>query len=206
MTLQQVDRLVVESNESIQMKMLDAEISQKTVRAEEGIFEPAVTANLTHLDSQRPNNVQEQRSLLSAELDERNNLYDGGLEFLSPIGSKFRVGVSFRDLHNNLQQQGSLISGSSTNPISHEYETFVGVTVVQPLLKNFGVAATEVRIRLAATASDMAFQDYRRQLMLTVGRAESAYWDLYLTQEQERINWPIVGHRRIDPRGQPKPV
>src|SRR5690348_5085383 len=92
MTLQEVDRRVVDANESIQMKMLDAEISRKTVKAEEGIYEPQVVANVTHLDSQRPNNVQEQRSLLSAELDERNNLYDGGLEFLSPIGSKFRVG------------------------------------------------------------------------------------------------------------------
>ena len=113
MTLQEVDRRVVDVNESIQMKMLDAEISRKTVKAEEGIYEPQVVANVTHLDSQRPNNIQEQRSLLSAELDERNNLYDGGLEFLSPIGSKFRVGVSFRDLHNNLQQQRSLVRAAA---------------------------------------------------------------------------------------------
>lgn len=187
LTLEEVVRRVVEQNESIQMKMLEAEISRKTLKAEESIFEPAVVSSVRHIDSQRPNNVQEQRSLLTSQLDERNTLYDGGLEFLSPIGSRFRLGVTFRDLHNNLQRLPSILS-VSTNPISHEYESFVGLSVVQPLLKNFGVNATTVRIRLAAAASELAFQDYRRQLMITVGRAESAYWDLYLTQEQERIS------------------
>jgi outer membrane protein TolC len=183
-TLQEVVDRVLEYNESVQMKMLEAEISRKTVKAEQGIFEPAVTSSLEHLDSKRPNNVQEQRALLTSELDERNNLYDGGLEFLSPIGSRFKLGVSLHELRNNLQQHPVV----TTNIVPVEYETFIGVSVVQPLLKNFGVNATTVRIRLAAAASDLAFQDYRRQLMLTVGRAESAYWDLYLTQEQERIS------------------
>jgi outer membrane protein TolC len=186
LTIQEVVRRVVEFNESVQMKMLEAEISRKTLKAEKGIYEPAVVGTVEHIDSQRPNNIEEQRSLLTAQLDERNTLYDGGLEFLSPLGGKFKIEASFHDLHNNLQQQPSVLS-LSTNPVSHEYETFVGLSLVQPLLKNFGIAATEVRIRLAAAASDLAYQDYRRQLMLTVGRAESAYWDLYLTQEQERI-------------------
>src|SRR5690349_10576420 len=85
--LSDVVRRIVENNESIQMKMLEAEISRKTLKAEEGIFEPAVVASVDRVDSQRPNNVQQARSLLTAELDERNTLYNGGLEFLSPIGS-----------------------------------------------------------------------------------------------------------------------
>jgi outer membrane protein len=195
LTLTGLVQRVLEFNESVQMKMLETEISNKTLKAEKGIFEPAVVSSVDHVDSQRPNNVEEARALLTSELDERNTLYDGGLEFLSPIGSKFKVGVSFHDLHNNLQQQP--LFGTSTNPISHEYETFVGLSVVQPLLKNFGVNATTVRIRLAAAASDLAFQDYRRQLMLTVGRAESAYWDLYLTQEQEKIAQESVNTAQI---------
>src|SRR5262249_47457472 len=125
-TLQEVVRRVVEFNESIQMKMLEAEINHKTWRAEKGIFEPAVVGSVEHIDSQRPNNVQEARALLTSELDERNTLYDGGLEFLSPIGSRFKLGISFHDLHNNLQQQGSIVTGMTN--ISHEYETFVGLS------------------------------------------------------------------------------
>ena len=103
-TLQQVVGRVLEYNESIQMKMLEAEISRKAAKAEKGIFEPAVTASVDHVDNQHPNNVKEARSLLTAELDERNTLYSGGLEFLSPVGSRFKLGVSYHDLKNNLQR------------------------------------------------------------------------------------------------------
>src|SRR5690606_6672947 len=59
--------------------------------------------------------------------------------------------------------------------------------LVQPLLKNFGTRATMARIRLAALASDIAYQEYRRQLMLILAQAESGYWELYLAQERARI-------------------
>src|SRR5437870_890991 len=64
LTVQEVVKRVVEFNESVQMKMLEAEISRKTLRAEKGIFEPAIVGSVDHIDSQRPNNVQEARSLL----------------------------------------------------------------------------------------------------------------------------------------------
>jgi outer membrane protein len=185
-------RRVLEQNESLQMRMLDLEISRKVLRAEKGIFEPAVVSSIDYIDNKRPNNIREQRSLLTSELIERNAIYNGGLEFLSPVGSRFRLGVTLRDLRNNLQRQASIFN-IGTNGVKQEYETFIGLSMVQPLLKNFGVNATTARIRLAAAASDLAFQEYRRQLMLVVARAESAYWDLYLTQEQERISNESVG-------------
>lgn len=42
-------------------------------------------------------------------------------------------------------------------------------------------------MRLAAVASDVAYHEYRRQLMQVVGRAEASYWQLYFAQEQLRF-------------------
>src|SRR5206468_3835220 len=42
-------------------------------------------------------------------------------------------------------------------------------------------------VRLAALGSDIAFQDYRRQMMIIVSTAEASYWSLYLAQEQVRF-------------------
>jgi outer membrane protein len=172
-------KLILDHNESVQVRLLEAEIGAKTEKSERGIFEPQVTGSVEHVDSTRPNNSQQLASLgFSATpfLIEQNTLYNGGLEFLTPIGTKIRSGVTFRDLHNNIQQNGA------------ELETFMGFTVSQPLLKNFGLNATMARIRLAATASDIAFQEYRKQMMLVISQAESAYWDLYLMQEQQQIS------------------
>jgi outer membrane protein TolC len=62
----------------------------------------------------------------------------------------------------------------------------VGASVTQPLLK-FGRAPQTFEF-VWPRSPDLAFQEYRRQLMLTVARTEAAYWDLYLTQEQERLS------------------
>ena len=179
LTLNELLQRVLAHNESVQIKMLEAEISEKLMQAEQGIFEPQVVGSLERNDSQRPNNTQQQLNLgfsPVSQLTERNALYNGGLEFLLPSGGQFQTGYTLRRLDNNLQRS-----------VGIEYETFAGATLVQPLLKNFGRAATMVRIRLAALASDIAFQEYRRQLMLVLSGAEAAYWDLYLSQEQQRI-------------------
>ncbi|HOK77321.1 MAG TPA: TolC family protein [Verrucomicrobiota bacterium] len=187
MPLAVLRQLVVHRNESIQIKALEYEISRKAHAAERGIFEPAVVASIEHVDSQRPNNSQQYASLglySVPELDERNTIYDGGLEFLVPSGARLKAGVTLRELNNNLQP---------LRKVGTEYESFAGARLVQPLLKNFGPGPTLARIRLAAVASEIAFQEYRRQLILSLGQAESGYWDLYLAQEQERLTAESVG-------------
>lgn len=182
-TLSQAIQKVLIHNESLQVKMLDAEIARRQYKGERGIFEPAVVGSYERVDNKRENTIEQQaaQGILGGnrrEYGERNDLYNGGLEFLSPIGSRFRVGYNLRHLENSLN--ASLANG--------EYLATVGVTLTQPLLKNAGWATTMARIRLAAVSSDIAYQEYRRQLMLTLSRAEAAYWDLYFSQEQERIS------------------
>lgn len=184
LTLTEAVEKVLIHNESLQTKLLDAEIARRQYRAEKGIFEPAVVGSYEHIDSERENTVEQTRNQFglfgsgTTLFSERNDLYNGGLEFLSPIGSRFRVGYNLRKLENSLQGP----------TVDSEYVTTVGVTATQPLLKNFGTAATLARIRLAAINSDIAYQDYRRQMMLTISRAEAAYWDLFFAQEQQRIS------------------
>src|SRR4051812_3122568 len=171
-------QMVLDHNESVQVRILEAEIGRRTLASEKGIFEPVVTGSVERVDSVRHNNAQQIASLgFSAQpfLTERNTLYNSGIEFLTPFGTKLRGGFTVRELGNNIQQNG------------REMETFLGATLTQPLLKNFGQDATMARIRLAAVASDIAFQEYRKQLMIAISQAESAYWDLYLIQEQEEI-------------------
>lgn len=179
MRLRELLDLVLRRNESLQVRLLEVEISRKTHQAEQGIFEPQVVGSLERTDSQRPNNTQQTLNLgfqPRAELKERNTLSYGGLEFLAPAGTRIRTGYTLRELQNNLQ-----------GAIDREYETFVGVNILQPLLKNFGPNATLARIRLAALGSDIAFQEYRRHLMILIAQVEAGYWDLYLAQEQERM-------------------
>lgn len=178
---------VLEENEAIQMKLLEAQVAQKLIQSERGIFEPALVATVDHFDTKRPNNRQQTASLgffARPFYFEQNTLYSAGIEFLLGTGTKIRTGYALRELDNN-------IGAPDTNPgqlMGSQFETFLGVNVTQPLLKNFGVGATLAKIRLATLASEVAFEEYRRQTMLVMATAEAAYWDLYLAQEQDRIS------------------
>jgi len=174
---------VLQHNESIQAQMLDAEVNRRKERGELGAFEPQLEASATHEANRRTNNVQQLAANSDQALfNERNNIYDGAIEQLIPTGAKIRLGATMSDLGNNVNPYGSLINQS--NIWTRQYQTFIGATLTQPLLKGLGFTPTFASIRLAALDSDIAFQQYRRQLMLTIFQAEGAYWNLYFAQEQ----------------------
>ena len=193
LALQEFVQLVLERNEAIQVRILELAITKKRLNAERGIFEPEVVASYDRVENKRQNTAEQRRSTGVLVFDEENNIYNGGLEALIPTGAKIRLGYTLRDLRNNLQDPpvGTILN--ATNPSGREYQTFAGISVTQPLLKNAWFPATMANIRLAAVASEIAFQEYRRQMMTIISTAEAAYWNLYMAQEQVRFLRDSVG-------------
>jgi outer membrane protein TolC len=175
--------LVANQNETLQAQMLEVEASRFKARGEWGAFEPAATASVLREGNKRQNNVQQQAAQSGQPVfDERNTIYDTAIETLVPTGAKVRLGFTESDLFNNVNPVPFF--GSTNNPFTRQYQSFAGVSLTQPLLKNAGETVTMANIRLAALDSDIAFQQYRRQLMLALSQAEGAYWNLYFAQEQ----------------------
>jgi outer membrane protein TolC len=186
--LNQLLQMVLARNESVQLRMIEVEIAKRRWEGEKGAFEPDLVIGGAREENNRENTAEQKRSLRVDVFEEQNNIYRTGLEGLVPSGAKVRLGYTMRDLNNNLQDPrlpGGTISTNGT-PVD-EYQTFAGVNITQPLLKGFGTVNTMANIRLAALASDIAFQEYRRQLMETIATAEAAYWNLFMMQEQVKF-------------------
>lgn len=155
----------------------------QTLSGEKGIFEPEMIQTSDRVESARANTVEQTLAQNpfgsgTSVFNQKNNSYNVGIEALQPLGTRLRVGYTLRDLNNNLN--GTRFPGG-------EFESSISLTLTQPLLKNAGVAVTTAAIRLAAIASDAAYQDYRKQFMQIVAGSEAAYWDLHLAQEQLRL-------------------
>jgi len=185
LTVAEFLQLVVERNESLQAKVLEFMIAQKRFKAERGVFEPELLLSYDRVENKRENTAEQRRSSGVTVFEEKNNIYNAGIDTLIPTGAKIRLGYSLRDLRNNLQDPplGTIVTNSSDG----EFQTFAGVNLTQPLLKNAWFPATLANIRIAALASEVAFQEYRRHMMLVISTAEAAYWNLYLAQEQVRF-------------------
>lgn len=185
LSLKEYINQVFQHNESVQAQMLEAEVNRHKERAALGTFEPQFEASVEREANKRTNDVQQQAAQAGqTSFDELNMTYDSGIESVLPTGGKIRLGYTLNDFYNNVS--GSPFNPTTTN-FTRQYETFVGATFTQPLLKDGGFTPALAELRLAALDSDVAFQQYRRQLMLTVSRAESAYWNLYFAQEQLRF-------------------
>lgn len=179
--------LVVQNNESLQAKVLDVEIARRRAKGAYGIFEPELVGGVAREYNKRENTAQEYaQSLNQSIFEERNINYNAGLESLVPTGARVRLGYTLRDLQNNLQVARAVNSGNLTNIPDGEFQSFFGLTLTQPLLRNFGESATLAEIRIMALNSEIAYQEYRRQMMMVVSTAEASYWNLYLAQEQVR--------------------
>ena len=178
---------VVLHNEAVQSQMLEAEVSRRKHKAEGGIFEPQLTASAMREANRRTNNVVQQAAQNGGSLfDERNNVFDTAIEQGLPTGGKVRLGYTLSDIGNNVNPYAS--SGISIpNVWIQQYQTFSGVTLIQPLLKDAGLTPTLAALRLSALESDISFQEYRRTLMMSLFRAADAYWGLYYSQEQVRF-------------------
>ncbi len=174
--------LVLAQNWSIQGKLLDFESKRRQEQSSKGVFDPTLSLAYQYEDSQRPNTVEQRRQLEGVpELSERNHTYSASLQTLTPLGTKMGLTFTASDLRNNLQQLKDPILRATGE---RERVSFLGVTLTQPLLRDAGKKAALAAIRLAATESEQAYQDFRRQLMVTLSSAELAYWNLYMAQEQ----------------------
>jgi outer membrane protein TolC len=171
---------VLQRNQTLQVKLLDFEISRRKYLAEKGAFEPAAFANLNHQVDNRQNSSLQAGALLGSPFyHATNTMYEGGLEESVPLGTKIHLGYTLTDIHDTLQPASGFTNG--------EWQSFIGFNVTQPLLKNFGTSVTLAAMRIAALGSKIAFQEYRQQLMQIISTAEATYWNLYLAQEQERL-------------------
>ena len=147
------------------------------------IFEPQLTTEFTREGNRRLNSRERFLTQSSPLFDERNNVYGSALELLSPIGTRVRYGVQVRDLRNNLQLQ----AGSEPSRNHNEWDGFTGLTLTQPLLKNFGVGSTLAPIRITRAQADSAFHQARGNITRVISSSEMSYWELYGATEELKL-------------------
>jgi outer membrane protein TolC len=159
---------VIDQNLRVRSEKLGLDAARRDAQAERGLFEPEFVASFG-LESNRRQNSRE-RFLSSGGavvFDEENILSSSALEATLPPGTRIRLGAQTRRLDNSLQTPGV-----------DEYESFAGVSVTQPLLRNAGTRATLAQIRIAAAQSEVVLHETRRQLTSILSQAELTFWDL----------------------------
>lgn len=169
-SLQQAVGLALTNNTGLQVQRLVPLGARANVMRAQSIFDPAAFAD-TGIDR----TTQQASSLLQgAAISEQNNfpwnfglrktLTSGGQLTLSWRNNRFNTNSTFFDLAPN-------------------YTTSFGLSLNQPLLRDFGYRFTTLLVRVARNTQDQATYQYEAAVATTVQQVEAAYWTLVLATE-----------------------
>lgn len=171
--------LVIRQNLEIASQRLLLEGAQVLYEGEKRAFwEPVLVLSGQRERNERENNTEQFISQGVADFEETNTTYQLAVEQPLGTGGDLRFSYVLRNLQNNLREQRDL------EGIEREYEGFLGLVLTQPLLRNAGINNSRAMIRMAREESEVAFQEWRRQMMQAIGSAEAAYWDLEISQRR----------------------
>jgi len=173
-------RIALSNNQDLNVSVNAAQAQQFTLFENMGIYDPLVTANSTRAHNEAPTST----ALAGAEVL-RSDTVDAGLNVsqLTPWGGVATFGL----LGNRTLSNSRFLS---TNPALTANLNF-GIS--QPLLRNFGTRATNIRIDTARNTRDAAYQTFIRSVQVTIDTVEQAYWDLVYARANLQVKREAVG-------------
>jgi outer membrane protein len=171
-TITEAILLCLENNRSLVVQRLNPAIQQTAEERERAVFDPAINAEVS---ADRVKGERLARSGSQTE-DYKNTTADGiiSLEQYFPTGTT--VGL----------EASSLMDDSSLYD-SRFYESRLGMTVTQALLRGFGTDVNLARLRQARLDTRMSEYELRGFTESLVAEVERTYWDYALARRQIEI-------------------
>ena len=169
-TLNECIALALKNNTDLQIQRLGPLAAASQVRRARSVFDPKLFADTmrdrvvspatTFLSSGTSNSLFTQTFSLNAGL--RKTLLSGGQ-------------VEVKWTNSRYDSNPSLI-----NSLVPRYNTAVGLTFVQPLLRDFGWRYSTLLVQIAQNAEQATYLQYEAAIAMLVTGVERAYWTLVL--------------------------
>lgn len=166
LTLPEAIRQTLQHNYVIKASALGAGASRADLDAEWGQFHPGIQGSFTSGEDGSPVSTDPFSGQRPPAAVVETDSFSLGIGGRTPIGTTYAVsGFS--------QNQRGTFNGFADN-----YYSFGGLEVTQPLLKNFGLPANLVGVRLAKAGHESARWQHRAAVMNTVTLVINAYLEL----------------------------
>jgi outer membrane protein len=162
-------RLAVSENLALRAGALSPAVANEQLRQARGQFDPEL--GMSYYRSQESNSQPlDPFGTRPPNAEVRSDDYQVGLSGQLPWGATYQTGLSSQN------QRGSYNSFTDT------YYTFLGVSITQPLLRNFGPQAAMAPVRLARAESEAAKWRYQGLVNDTLTGTAFAFFRLALAR------------------------
>jgi HAE1 family hydrophobic/amphiphilic exporter-1 len=167
LTLDEAIKMTMERNLGIEISRYNERMAGESLRSQYGPFDWFATGNLSHTSSETPTSSR------LASSAQRLTIWDFGVSQLLPTGGTYRVSFN----NDRSAQAGGFVIRNPT------YDSNLGLSFTQPLLRNFGVDVTERFIYIARNTLGIDREAFRLTLLGASNDVEQAYLNLVYTRQ-----------------------
>jgi outer membrane protein TolC len=166
--------LVMANNTDIAIQRLTVDVAEDAITRAFAPFDPLGTANFMSMRQITPASETLQGATTLVQLTQPANFF---YSQTLPTGTQYTVQFSAEKVSTN--------SGFyNYNPA---LSASLGVSFIQPLIKNRGVYVNRLPIMMASSRLRKTQYDLKASLLQLVSAAENAYWDVILARENLRV-------------------
>lgn len=173
LTLSEAIRLAVEKNLDVRAELYTPAQFEAEVNRNRAIYDPILNAQTSFSDS----TIGSTASTANTIGPDRN--VDRAWELNSSLSRLFPSGATASLFFDNAS-----LSNNSPLLLNDFWQSNLGVTVTQPLLKNFGRENTEAFINISRLSKSASWQRFNSLLLNTVAQVRQEYYNLYNLEEQ----------------------
>jgi outer membrane protein TolC len=163
LTLNEAIRVAVEKNLDVRAELYNPAQYEADINNYRSIYDPIVSLQSNYTDSSTAS-VSPVGQILSLNSSINQQLWTGGTAALS---------------FNNKNISAITTSGT--------WQTELGVSLSQPLLKNVGREATEININISRSAKFASLERFNTRLLTTVAKVRNEYYKLHSLREERDV-------------------
>jgi outer membrane protein len=175
LTLEQAVALALANNTDLDVTINAAESFQYQLVSSKGIFDPLLQGFVNRNHNETPSSSQLSGAVLSVDQDTYN--YGASVTQLAPWGGSFTLATT----------GGRLATNSTFFDVNPSFNAGLQLSMTQPLLRSFGITATEWQIWIARNSRDTAYQQFVRSVQTEIDTVEQAYWNLAYAYENLKV-------------------
>lgn len=165
-------RMAAERNLDVRAELYNPAQYEADINHYRGIYDPQLALQGNYTDSSRTS-----PGLLGPVASENRELV-----LNSSLSRLFFTGGTAALTFNNSHNEGS----SSASPSDYWQSSF-GLSLSQPLLKNFGQESTEVNITVSRLSKYASMEAFNSKLLAVVAQIRNEYYKLYNLREQLEV-------------------
>jgi outer membrane protein TolC len=175
MALQECIQSALQHNFDVQIERYNPQISLYNLNAAYAGFDPTLNISGQHNYNTQPGGITSQQIPIPATVSEADS-------FNSSLGGTLPEGLQY-NFSGNISD--TVFNQNTTSTESTRGS--VGVTLTQPLLKDFWIDGTRLNIRVAKNRLKFSEQGLRQQIIGSVTAVANAYYELIYAQQNVKV-------------------